>query len=145
MATQHTYTGRAHEPTQAPTGTPIESSRGILERRRERRAGRKHAQLISARTRRALASRLRRTATLAVDRDPIRRRRDVLLHYRAAAVRTDLLEIAALLERAHDPDPACIEALRALLANTDGDSPLYHTNTPFPELQATLDYVRSGL
>jgi hypothetical protein len=69
----------------------------------------------------------------------------VLLHYRAAAVRTDLLEIAALLERAHDPDPACIEALRALLANTDGESPLYNTNTPFPELEATLDYVRSGL
>jgi hypothetical protein len=99
---------------------------------------------MSKRNRRVLAQWLRLTASRAIDRDSIRRRHDVLLHYRAAAVRTDLLEIAALLERAHDPEPDGIRALHALLSNENG-SPLYNRNTPFSELEATLDYVRSGL
>jgi hypothetical protein len=128
-----------------PTPTPrVEHARGTLEQWRERSTERKRARLLSARNRRSLVRWLRRTAKTAVDRDPIRRRRDVLLHYRAAAVRTDLLEIAALLERAHNADPACIEALHALLAN-GSDSPLYNKNIDFSQLQATLDYVRSGL
>jgi class 3 adenylate cyclase len=73
----------------------------------------------------------------------MRRRHSVLLRFRAAAVRSELLEIAALLERARDPDPACVVALRELLAN--GDSPLYHPGIPAAQLLATLDYVRTGL
>jgi hypothetical protein len=99
---------------------------------------------MTARNRRTLARRLRLTARLATDRDTIRRRHDVLLHYRAAAVRTDLLEIAALLEDARNPDPACIAALHNLLAN-GCDSPLYNAHIHLSELRATLDYIRSGL
>ena len=117
---------------------------GVLHRWRERRTERRHRRLVSARNRRNLARWLRLTATHATDRDPVRRRHDVLLHYRAAAVRTDLLEIAALLERSHDPDPDRVAALRNLLAN-GCDSPLYNADIDFSELRATLDYVRSGL
>jgi hypothetical protein len=60
----------------------------------------------------------------------------VLLRYRAAAVRTELLEIAALLEQARDPDPAYAEEVHELLAN--GDSPLYHPGVHVSELYATL-------
>jgi hypothetical protein len=67
----------------------------------------------------------------------------VLLHYRAAAVRTDLLEIAALIERVDNPDPDCVAALRNLLAN--GESPLYHRDVHVSELYATLDHIRAGL
>jgi hypothetical protein len=117
---------------------------GILQRLRGRRAARKHAPVVSARARRMLARRLRLTASRATDRDPIRRRHDVLLHYRAAAVRTELLEIAALLEHSHDPDPDCVAALRDLLAN-GCDSPLFNPDVHVSELHVTLDYVRSGL
>jgi hypothetical protein len=115
----------------------------VLERMRWRRADRKHARLMSTRNRRAMARRLRDIAKAASDRDPIRRRNDVLLHYRAAAVRTELLEIAALIERVHDPDPELVQALNELLAY--GDSPLYHPGVPAAQLHATLDYVRAGL
>jgi hypothetical protein len=59
-------------------------------------------------------------------------------------VRSDLLEIAALLEHTHDPDPARVAALHNLLAN-GCDSPLYNTDIHISELHATLHYVRSGL
>lgn len=144
MATTDAYPEHLGVPADAQTPTTAEHHE-ILERWRERTPERKYARLIRARNRRMLVQWLRLTAKHATDRDSIRRRHDVLLHYRAAAVRTDLLEIAALLERAHDPDPDCIVALQNLLANHPGDSPLYNPNTPFPELQATLDYVRSGL
>jgi hypothetical protein len=65
-----------------------------------------------------------------------------LLHYRAAAVRTDLLEIAATLEHAHDPDPARIAALHNVLAN-GCDSPLYNADIHTSEPKATL--IRSRL
>jgi len=67
----------------------------------------------------------------------------VLLRYRAAAVRTDLLEIAALLEHARDPDPACVTAIYELLANRD--SPLYDPRVHVSELYATLYCVRVAL
>jgi hypothetical protein len=124
--------------------TTTERRPAILDRWRERSAGRKQARLISGRNRRMLAQHLRRTAYLAVDRDPIRRRGDVLLHYRAAAVRTELLELAAALEWARSPDPNCIAALQALLANA-ADSPLYNPAIHVSELFATLEYLRSGL
>jgi hypothetical protein len=127
-----------------PHTTSAKRQLGVVQCRRERRAERKHARLVSAGNRRRLARWLRLTANHATDRDPIRRRRDPLLHYRAAAVRTDLLEIAALLEHAHDPDPDCLAELRDLIAN-GCDSPLYNADIPFSQLQATLDYVRCGL
>jgi hypothetical protein len=129
----------------AHTAGAVERAPGILDRWQTRRAERKTARLISARNRRILATRLRRAANHAIDPDPVRRRHDVLLHYRAAAVRTDLLEIAALLERARDPDPECITVLQTLLANHTADSPLYNPHTPFAELEAILDKVRTGL
>jgi hypothetical protein len=67
-----------------------------------------------------------------------------LLHYRAAAVRTDLLDIAAMLERANDPNPDCVTALHDLLAH-NGHSPLYDPKISFSELEAALDWIRSGL
>jgi len=67
----------------------------------------------------------------------------VLLRYRAAAVRTDLLEIAALLEQASDPDPASVKAIHHLLANRD--SPLYDPAVHITELYTTLYYARARL
>jgi hypothetical protein len=67
----------------------------------------------------------------------------VLLHYRAAAVRADLLEIAALLEHAHDPDPGCVAALRELLRGER--SPLYDAAVAASELRATLDRACAAL
>jgi hypothetical protein len=142
MATHRTNPQRARPPVEVPT-TTVERDPRVAKRWRGRRAERKRARLVSARNRRVLARWLRRTAKHAVDPDPIRRRHDVLLHYRAAAVRTDLLEIAAMLEHAHNPNPACLAALHDLLA--DGDSPLYNANIHVSELRATLNYVRSGL
>jgi hypothetical protein len=55
-----------------------------------------------------------------------------------------LLEVAAMVERAHQPDVACIEALGRLLQD-GGMSPLYNPAVDPRELAATLDYVRSGL
>lgn len=135
MATQDMYRPPRRQPPQAPTGATITSGPGILERWRQRHAEQK---------RRVLARWLRRTAKRANDPDPIRRRREALLHYRAAAVRTELLELAAMLERAHEPDPACIVALHDLLAN-GCDSPLYNANIPICELHAAIHRVRSGL
>jgi hypothetical protein len=109
-----------------------------------RRPGHKRARLLSARERRILVRWLRRTANRPPDRDPLRRRREVLLCDRVAVARTDLLEIAAVLEQADDPDPARVAALRDLLS--DGcESPLYNTDVHLSELWATLYYVRSGL
>lgn len=140
MATKPTYPARFGQPGQTTTARRPR----FLDRLRALRVERQQAHLVSARNRRVLAQWLRRTAKHAVDPDPIRRRRDVLLHYRAAAVRTDLLEIAAKLEHAKDPDPACVTALQKLLAN-GCDSPLYNATVHVSELQATLDFIRSGL
>ena len=87
---------------------------------------------------------LRRTANRTEQPHPIARRRQALLHYRAAAVRTELLEIAVTLERAHTPDPACVATLHELLAN-GCDSALYNPDIHVSELRATLHYVRAGL
>jgi hypothetical protein len=119
-----------------PAPTTVERDRGIVGRRLER----SRARLVSPRNRRKLAQSLRRTAR---DANRTRQRYDLLLRDRAAAVRTDLIEIAARLEQAQDPDPARVAAVRELL--TQGDSPLYHPGVPARELRATLDYVRSGL
>jgi hypothetical protein len=135
MATHDTYPTRAHLPAGAPTHTAINSRVGILECWRRHRAEHK---------RRVIVQWLRRTANRTEEPDPIARRRQALLHYRVAAVRPDLLEIAAALERAHDADPACVATLHELLAN-GCDSPLYNPDVHVSELHATLHYVRAGL
>jgi hypothetical protein len=119
----------------APALTTVQGARGIRERWRERTAARKRS---------VLARWLRRTANRRPERDPIARLRQPLLHERAAAVRSELLEIAAMLERAHHPDPDSIAALHTLLAN-GCDSPLYNSDIHVSELRATLYGVRGGL
>lgn len=74
----------------------------------------------------------------------MRRRHDLLLHDRVTAVRTDLLEIAVMLERSDDPDPGCVAALHDLVS--DGcESPLYNPEVHVSELRATLYFARSRL
>jgi hypothetical protein len=135
VTTQRTYTGHATTPSPAQTDTPPNSRVGILERSRAYRAERE---------RRVIVQWLRRTANRAQDPDPLRRRREPLLHYRVVAVRTELLEIAAALERAHQPDPTIIATLHELLAN-GCDSTLYNQTIHISELRATLYGVRSRL
>jgi hypothetical protein len=135
MATQTANPTPAQPTAEALTGTAIKTRVGILERWRQHRAERK---------RRVVVQWLRRTASWADDTDPIRRHYDVLLHYRAAAVRTDLLEIAAMLERTQTPNPECVATLHRLLGNAC-DSALYNPRIPVSELRATLDNVRAAL
>jgi hypothetical protein len=153
MANPDTSPEPSHEQAEPPTPTTLEPGRGIIGRWRKRHPQRRLARLLRPRGRRALAESLRRTAKDATDRkrklsglDQAARRTwapDLLLHYRAAAVRTELLEIAALLEQATDPDPACVREIHELLTN--GDSPLYHPGVHVSELYATLHYIRAGL
>ena len=127
--------GPVPDEAQAPAHPTVESRVGILERWRKRSAGRE---------RRVIVQWLRRTASRSDEPHPFVRRRQALLHYRVAAVRADLLEIAATLERAQNPDPACVATLHELLAN-GCDSPLYNPDIHVSELRATLYSVRAGL
>jgi hypothetical protein len=113
-----------------------------VERWHGRRADRRLARLLTPRKRRALARALRGTAKDATEPGSCLHS-SVLLRYRAAAVRTELLEIAALLEQAPDPDPACVHEIHQLLTNAN--SPLYHRSIHVSELYATLYYLRAGL
>jgi hypothetical protein len=98
---------------------------------------------ISAKRRLRLARGLRTVASRTSE-GARRGRFEVLLRDRAAAVRTDLLEIAAMLETTADPDPVCVTELHRLL--TDGcESPLYNRDVHPSELQATLYYARARL
>jgi hypothetical protein len=160
MASPDTHPERPHQHTEPQTPTTLERDRGTVARWRKRRAERKRARLVSPRNRRALAASLRRTAKDASCHDRAHRQHNYwvwscnrcieqrlmwspLLHYRAAAVRTELLEIAALLDYARDPDPACVKEIHELLV--DGASPLYHPGVHVSELYATLYYIRAGL
>jgi hypothetical protein len=87
---------------------------------------------------------LRRTADKPEDQYPGRWRGELLLHDRVTAVRSELHEIASLVERAPDPDPAWIDTLHHLLAN-GCDSPLYNADVHQSELRATLYYARAAL
>jgi hypothetical protein len=144
MSPDPTPAERHDQPAHARTDTTVDDDHGILQRYRARIAARRRARLISPRNRRAIARWIRRTAAHRQPSHPLARRRETLLHYRVAAVRTDLLEIAAMLDRAHDPEPASVAALHDLLAN-GCDSPLYAADIHVSELLATLHYVRSGL
>jgi hypothetical protein len=143
MATRPTHPAPIAHPVRAETAS-AEHGPGIRQRWQARLAERQRTRLISARHRRVLARWLRRTANRTHPPRALSRTPEPLLHYRAAAVRTDLLEIAAILEHAHDPDPARIAALHDLLAN-GCDSPLYNPDIHPSELHATLHYIRSGL
>jgi hypothetical protein len=96
---------------------------------------------VSSRERRMLVRWLRRTANHRFDQHPLARRRETLLEDRVAAVSGDLLEIAALLERTRNPNPACVAALRDLLASGH-NSPLYNESLHPSELRASLYYSR---
>jgi hypothetical protein len=72
------------------------------------------------------------------------RRSGLLLCDRVLAVQAELLEIAELLERAEQPDPEAVTAVRRLL--TDGlQSPLFSRGIHPSELLATLYFVRLRL
>jgi hypothetical protein len=73
-----------------------------------------------------------------------RRRHELLLVSRAAAVRAALLEVAALVRCSPDPDPDCIAELHNLLTN-GCDSPLYNCDVPADQLGATLTRAREVL
>jgi hypothetical protein len=134
MAGQVKYRRRRHQlPT--PTGTTTENGLGIRERWRRRRA--EHRRRVVVRS-------LRRIASRAEESNPIARYGQPLLQYRAAAVRSELLEIAAALERAQSPAPASVATLRELLTN-GCDSPLYNPDIHVSELRATLNHARAGL
>jgi hypothetical protein len=140
VTTQHRRTDGARVPFPRIAAT----DRSALECYRERKAARKRARLISPRHRRVIARWLRRTARHGHQHHPLARRRETLLHDRVAVVRDELLEIAAILEHASNPDPACIGELHELLAN-GCDSPLYNPDIHVSELQSTLHYLRVSL
>ena len=68
------------------------------------------------------------------------RRQELLVVDRAAAVRTTVLQIAALLDQAPAPDSAACARLGELLRN-GCSSPLYNRDVDVSELYATLDFV----
>jgi hypothetical protein len=73
-----------------------------------------------------------------------RRRNELLLVSRAAAVRVALLQVAALVRCSTNPDPECITELHTLL--TSGcDSPLYNPDVPAEQLTATLERAHTML
>ena len=72
------------------------------------------------------------------------RRYEVLLCDRARAVRPQLLEVAAALERASHPGSDTVTILRRLL--TDGcTSPLFNPDIPAAQLPIALDRVQAQL
>ena len=99
---------------------------------------------MSSRRRRILAGWLRRTAQRVPPAHPGLRSREPLLYDRVALVRTELAEIAAMLDSVSDPDSDVIAMLRGLLADGCG-SPLYNPDVHVSELRATLYYARSRL
>jgi hypothetical protein len=139
----------AHEPISRRLYEPVSplTSPSVIDvpRLLERRAARKQARLLSGRNRRRLVGWLRTICARGHEPDPIARRHSVLLHYRVAHSRTDMLWIAAALERTHNPDPACLTLLHNLLANPTGDSPLYNPHVPASQLEAILQELRDGL
>jgi hypothetical protein len=139
--------GHTHNPSR------MRRDRGHFARWRARTTQVALARRLTPHGRRALANALRDTVKHATHRTRTPRALALgpgarwcwtpLLPYRTAGVRSALLEIAALLEQARDPDPACIQEIHQLL--TDGNSPLYHPSVHISELYATLYYLRAGL
>ncbi len=93
---------------------------------------------------RRLASWAVRTAEHVPSRGRLRTSAELLIPERVEAVRSDLLEIAAVLEHLDEADRASTGLLHKLLS--DGcDSPLYNADLHVSELQAALYYVKKGL
>jgi hypothetical protein len=104
-------------------------------RRRLRRSGEAERHRLVT----ELRSVSRRAAT-----PPRARRFEVLLCDRAMTVRPEILEIAAALERAAEPSPRTVRALRQLLR--DGcTSPLYNRAIPVERLWTVLAQIRVEL
>jgi hypothetical protein len=141
MAAKKPHSKPAQLPAERLTHNTLDRGSGIVQRWRGRNSDRKRARLVNPRSRRVLASWLRRTADRAQETPSTLQEP---LQYRVAAARTKLLELAALLEHAPAPDPASVIALRDLLANRR-DSPLYNPNIPAVELDEALKRIRSGL
>jgi hypothetical protein len=107
-------------------------------------ARRRQSPRVKARTRHKVIASLRRAAARAATPPPPGRFRVVLLYDRVAAAREELLDVAARLERAADPDPEAVNTLWRLL--TDGcGSPLYNRSIHPSELAATLYYAKQSL
>jgi hypothetical protein len=107
-------------------------------------ARRRQPPRVKPRTRRKVIGSLRRAAARAATPPPPGRFRVVLLHDRVAAAREELLDLAARLEQAADPDPEAVDTLWRLL--TDGcGSPLYNRSIHPSELAATLYYAKQRL
>lgn len=119
----------------APQGSTIlaEAERFPRPSWREPSSERKEARLPSPRKRRLHARWLRWTANRAVDAHPVSRRGGWLSCDRVARVRGELLEIAALLKRAADPDPTCV----AELLSDGHESPLHNREVRLSALWAT--------
>lgn len=141
---QPTHPERIAQSATTPTPASTKPGPGILDRLSAHSAARKQARLTSAHNRRVLAKWLRRTANRTPPPHRLTRTPEPLLHYRTAAVRTDLLELATRPEHTPNPDPDRIAALRDLLAN-GCDSPLYSPDIHISELRATLRYLCAGL
>jgi hypothetical protein len=106
------------------------------------RKRRRRARLVTVRQRRALAQEMRAVCRAAARDAPDTWK--VLLRARAMRYRSDLLEVAALLEQAEHPDWACVAALRELLR--DGrTSPLYNPAVDPRHLGVILGRARAGL
>jgi hypothetical protein len=99
---------------------------------------------VKDRIRQKVVASLRRAASRAAAPPPPGRFRVVLLNDRVAGVREELLDLAARLERAADPNPEAVSTLWRLL--TDGcGSPLYNRSIHPSELAATLYYAKQRL
>jgi hypothetical protein len=102
---------------------------------------RKRRRLVSPSNRRLLARGLRRTA--APTQPPARFDPCPIVRDRVAAVRSELLELACMLEHAQHADPASVALIQELLR--DGTGPLYNPNAPAADLYTTLNRARFGL
>jgi hypothetical protein len=142
-------------PTARPTFTlrmcavhrafPAAAPRTLLDRLADRaRPGRPLALLsgrASDRRRREVADGLCAVARRAAGG---RRQYEMLLISRATSLRSELLEVAALVRCSSNPDPECLAELHELL--TSGlDSPLYNRRVPAGQLAETLNRARDAL
>lgn len=133
----------ALRPQEARGGSDARRRLGIVRSWRAGRERRRRARLVSERERRSVAQGMRRVCRAAADQEP-GVTWSVLLRSRAVRLRSELLEVAALLERAEDPDWASVAALRELLRD-GGTSPLYNPAVDPLRLEVILDCARAGL
>jgi hypothetical protein len=129
-------TRRDIQPEVAPAPTTLGGRWG------QRRKARRREKLVGARNRHALVDSLRIVARKGAGIGV--RRHELLLVDRAAAVRTTVLRIAALLDQSPAPDPEACAELSELMRN-GCTSPLYNRDVHISELHATLDFVAGRL